>query len=488
MNRLALALAVAVALVVALSLGIWLGLTQGGTLMAGLESLTGMRPPALIDAEAKEAMPGVPAAAESSAASTEGKGKILYYRHPMGLPEISYEPKKDSMGMDYIAVYENEAADDADIVRVSLDKVQKLGVKTEPAMVRDVMRTVRAVGTVQLDERGMATVTTKFEGWIEKLIVNTTGQPVRRGQPLMEIYSPDLVVAQQEYLIAWQTLRRLQGASAEARASAQRFVDAALQRLRNWDISEPQLKRLREQGTASRRMTIFSPAGGHVMEKMVQQGMRVMPGEPLYEIADLSTVWLVADVFEQDLGLIRIGEKVRISVNAYPGETFSGTVSFIYPTIAPATRTAKVRIEIPNPEDRLKPNMYATVEIAARIGATAVVAVPESAVLDSGMRQAVLIERGEGRYEPRLVKLGARADGIVEVREGLAEGEKVVVSANFLIDAESNLQAALRAFVADEPDASSPTGPDAAPVALEQQFLNADSPVANEPDRRRDTP
>jgi membrane fusion protein, copper/silver efflux system len=226
-------------------------------------------------------------------------------------------------------------------------------------------------------------------------------------------------------------------------------------------------------------LTIFSPAGGHVMEKMVLQGMRVMPGEPLYEIADLSTVWLVADVFEQDLGLIRIGEQVRISVNAYPGETFTGTVSFIYPTIAPETRTAKVRVEIPNPDDRLKPDMYASVEIAAPVGATQVVSVPESAVLDSGTRQAVLIERGEGRYEPRLVKLGARADGVVEVREGLAAGEEVVVSANFLIDAESNLQAALRAFVAGEPDASSPTVSDAAPIVQEQQFLKTDSPVAN---------
>jgi Cu(I)/Ag(I) efflux system membrane fusion protein len=188
---------------------------------------------------------------------------------------------------------------------------------------------------------------------------------------------------------------------------------------------------------------------------MVQQGMRVMPGEPLYEIADLSTVWLVADVFEQDLSLVHIGETVRISVNAYPGETFTGTVGFIYPTIAPETRTAKVRIEIPNHDVRLKPDMYASIEIAAPAGATQVVAVPESAVLDSGTRQAVLIERGEGRYEPRLVKLGTRADSVVEVREGLSAGEKVVVSANFLIDAESNLQAALRAFVADASPSSS---------------------------------
>jgi Cu(I)/Ag(I) efflux system membrane fusion protein len=457
-----------IAVLAAAGAGIWLGMHYGAAVESALETVTGLEISIPASAQVGDATTvgtvGTPLSGEAVNAQVaetttgtpdHGKGKVLYYRHPMGLPEISYEPKKDSMGMDYIPVYENEAAESADTVQVSLDKVQKLGVKTEPAMLRDVMRTVRAVGTVQLDERSMATVTTKFEGWIENLHVNTTGQPVTRGQPLMEIYSPDLVLAQQEYLIAWQTLQRLQAASAESRASAQRFVDAALQRLRNWDISEAQLRRLREQGAASRRLTIFSPAGGHVMEKMVQQGMRVMPGEPLYEIADLSTVWLVADVFEQDLGLIRIGETVRMSVNAYPGETFTGTVSFIYPAIVPETRTAKVRIEIANPDDRLKPDMYATVEIVAPVGATQVVSVPESAVLDSGTRQAVLIERGEGRYEPRLVKLGARADGVVEVREGLAAGERVVVSANFLIDAESNLQAALRAFVADAPATNS---------------------------------
>jgi membrane fusion protein, copper/silver efflux system len=467
-----------VVLPVAASGGIWVGMQHGAAVESVVHELTGMRISMPAAAQVSDA-PTAPAGGatgdpagntQTASATTEapgnGKGKIVYYRHPMGLPEISYEPKKDSMGMDYIPVYENEAAETADTVQVSLDKVQKLGVKTEPAMLRDVMRTVRAVGTVRLDERSMATVTTKFEGWIEKLHVNTTGQPVRRDQPLMEIYSPDLVLGQQEYLIAWQTLQQLEGASAASRASAQRFVDAALQRLRNWDISEAQLKRLRAQGTASRRLTIFSPAGGHVMEKMVQQGMRVMPGEPLYEIADLSTVWLVADVFEQDLGLIHIGETVRMSVNAYPGETFTGTVSFIYPSIAPETRTAKVRIEIPNADDRLKPDMYATLEIAAPVGAMQVVSVPESAILDSGTRQAVLVERGEGRYEPRLVKLGARADGVVEVREGLAAGEKVVVSANFLIDAESNLQAALRAFVADAPATNAGgSGPGAATPA-----------------------
>lgn len=477
MKRFAVALAGVVAMTVLLAAGIWLGMSRGTILVADLQAMTGVELPVMTGAEARETMPLQPSsdtAAKSlttAAAPDEGDRNVLYYRNPMGLPDISYEPKKDSMGMDYIPVYEDDAANEGNVVRVSLDKVQKLGVKTEPAVLRDVMRTVRAVGTVQLDERGQAVVTTKFEGWIEKLHVNTTGQSVKRGQALMDIYSPELVLVQQEYLVAWQTLQNLQGAGAEVRVSAQKLVDAALQRLRNWDISEGQLERLRKRGTVSRRLTVHAPAGGQVMEKMVVEGMRIMPGEPLYKLADLSTVWVLADVFEQDLGLVSEGRVARISVNAYPGETFDGTVGFVYPAVSRETRTAKVRIEIANPDGRLKADMYATVELAAPVAADHVVTVPESAVLDSGTRQAVLVERGEGRYEPREVNLGARADGVVEIREGLADGERVVVSANFLIDAESNLQAALKAFVADAPtaaplpttaqDASATAGPSA---------------------------
>lgn len=388
-----------------------------------------------------------PPAAE---AKPTGKGKILYYRNPMGLPDTSPVPKKDWMGMDYIPVYEGEEADDGSVT-VSLAKVQRLGVQTEPVQTRELARTVRAVGTVQLDESRLAVVTTKFEGWIEKLHVNTTGQPVRRGQPLMEVYSPELVVAQQEYLVAWRALQDLAHAGEDVRTSAERLVEGALAKLRNWDISDDQIQRLRREGTVTRRIALRAPANGIVLEKPALEGMRFMPGELLFKTADLSRVWLIAEVFEQDLGAVREGQPARITVNAFPGLEFTGTVEFIYPTLARDTRTARVRIVVPNPDGRLRADMYASVALEAKTGTGPALAVPESAVINSGTRQVVLVERGEGRYEPRAVKIGAAADGYYEVREGLKPDERVVVSANFLIDAESNLRAALRSFTA--PDA-----------------------------------
>lgn len=392
----------------------------------------------------------------SDGAATGGKArKILYYRNPMGLPDSSPVPKKDAMGMDYVPVYEGDEPQGPQ-VKISLDKVQKLGVKIEPAALRQLTRTVRAVGTVQADERRLHTVTPRFEGWIQKLHVNTTGQPVRRGDALMEIYSPDLVTAQQEYLIAWKGVQAVQGSGADIQASMKQLMESALQRLRNWDISEEELKRLQRENAARQSLTLRAPANGVVIEKMAVEGMRIMPGEPLYRIADLSTVWLLGDVFEQDLGMVRPGQPARITVNAYPEKRFEGKVTFIYPTLAGETRTAKVRVELPNPGGLLKPAMYASVEIAATPGKGKTLTVPDSAVLDSGTRQIVLVERGEGLYQPREVKLGARADGYVEVLDGIQAGENVVVSANFLIDAESNLKAALGSFGGHAADGGAP--------------------------------
>jgi Cu(I)/Ag(I) efflux system membrane fusion protein len=380
------------------------------------------------------------------------KGKILYYRNPMGLPDTSPTPKKDPMGMDYIPIYEGE--DDGSTVKVSLDKVQRLGVRTEPAALRELHRTVRAVGTIQVDERRQAVVTTKFEGFIEKLHVNATGQVVRGGEPLLDFYAPELVAAQQEYLLAWHSLHDMAGASADVRSAAQQIANAALQRLRNWDISDDQVKHLQRSGTFTRTLSLRSPADGVVLEKGAVEGMRFAPGDALYRIADLSTVWLIADVFEQDLAAVREGQPAKLTVAAYPGTEFTGKVAFIYPTVARETRTAKVRVEVPNPDGRLKIDMYGNVELTAPVTAGTVVAVPDSAVLNSGARQAVLVDRGEGRFEPREVKLGAQADGFTEIRSGLKAGEPVVVAANFLIDAESNLRAALRSFTADDQSAA----------------------------------
>ena len=373
--------------------------------------------------------------------------KILYYRNPMGLPDTSPAPKKDQMGMDYIPVYDgDEPQTGAPTVKISPDKVQKLGVRTAAVELRELTRTVQAVATIQANERQLHTVSPRFEGWIEKLHVNTTGQLVRLGEPLLEVYSPDLVNAQQEYLIAWKGVQAVKGASPEVEANMRTLMDSALQRLRNWDISEVELLRLQQEGKARQSITLRALASGVVMEKRAVAGMRFMPGEMLYQIADLSSVWLLADVFEQDIGLVRQGQMVKIRVDAYPDKAFTGKVTFIYPTVVAETRTARVRIELPNPAGLLKPAMYARVEIASGRGRGKVLAVPDSAVLDTGTRQLVLIQRGEGAFEPRTVKLGMRTDGYIEVLDGIKAGENVVISANFLIDAESNLKAALSGF------------------------------------------
>lgn len=397
---------------------------------------------------------------EQQAMETPGEErKILYYRHPMGLPDSSPVPKKDEMGMDYIPVYEGGEPAIEGAVKISLDKVQKLGVKTERVTMRDLTRTVRAVGTIEASERLTYTITPKFDGWVERLYVNTTGERVQRGQALLDAYSPELLATQQEYLIALRGIRAVKDGSPEIQGRMQDLVDSALQRLDYWDISSKELRELRTEGKVKRILTFRSSVDGVVLDKPVLKGMRFMPGEMLFKIADLSTVWLIAEVFEQDLGLVRPQQEVRLGVESYPGRDFTGTVVFVYPTLNPATRTGRVRVEIPNPDLLLKPAMYANVAIAADPDQPEVLAVPDSAVLDSGVRQVVLVERGEGLFEPREVKLGARADGYFEVLDGLREEDQVVVSANFLIDADSNLKTALGSFGGHSGHGAAPAAP-----------------------------
>ena len=260
------------------------------------------------------------------------RGRVLYYRNPMGLPDISPVPKKNSMGMDYIPVHEGEAADGSGIVQVSPQRVQMLGVRTEGVERRDLVRQISAVGTVRFDERRTFFVSTKFEGWIERLLVNATGQTVRHGQPLMHIYSPDLLLAQQEYATLRASLAQ-PGGTATSEDASRRLLDGALQRLRYLDFPEEDLAAL-QQGTAPRRtLTLRSPYTGTVVEKKAVEGMRFMPGEPLYTIVDLSQVWLIAEVFEQDLAGVAVGQTATIEVRAFPGRTFTGRVAFIYPTV-----------------------------------------------------------------------------------------------------------------------------------------------------------
>jgi len=387
------------------------------------------------------------APAAAGAGNTKGERKLLYYRNPMGLPDTSPTPKKDPMGMDYIPVYAGEEAPgsaDAQI-SISTEKVQRLGVRTEPARLRTLDRTIRAVGRIEPDERRIYAIAPKFEGYVERLHVNATGQSVGRGQPLFEVYSPELVSAQREYAIAVQGVQSLRDAGNDSQSAMSRLAEASLARLKNWDISEDQLKALAASGETRRTLTFHSPVSGIVTEKKALQGMRFMPGEALYQIADLSAIWVIAEVFEQDIGLVKSGARTSVRISAYPDKTFTGAVTYIYPTLKAETRTVAVRIELANPGNLLKPGMYAQVELPVS-AKRAVITVPVSAVIDSGTRRIVLVQAAPGRFEPREVKLGSRSDNYVEVIDGVKDGEQVVVTANFLIDAESNLKAALSGF------------------------------------------
>ncbi len=376
--------------------------------------------------------------------TTAGPRKIIFYRNPMGLPDTSPVPKKDSMGMDYIPVYEGEEQDDG-TVKVSLDKIQRSGVRTEPVGTRVIVQPIRAVGTVKIDERRLTIVTLRSDGYIEELFVNTIGQSVRSGEPLFRVYSSQIQLAQIDLMVAMRAAPR-----SATGPDADRLLDGAMQRLRNLGIPESRIREVRETGGNPRTIDWPSPASGTVIEKRVVKGQRVMAGEELYRIADLSQVWVIADVAESDLAAIKTGTRATVTFRAYPTQPVEGSVTFIYPEVRPETRTVRVRIELSNPDGRLKADMYADVVFQAGADEPSVVAIPISAVIDSGTRQVVLVARGEGRFEPRPVKLGRRGDSYIEVMEGLKEGEEVVTAATFLIDAESNLRAALKAFTPAE--------------------------------------
>ncbi len=385
--------------------------------------------------EAMTATAGV----EHQAPTKDGR-KILYYRNPMGHPDTSPVPKKDSMGMDYIPVYADEQEDDGTTVKVSLDKVQRTGVRTEKVEKRIVSRPVRGVGTIQHDESRLWIVTVRSDGYIEELFVNKTGQHVRQGEALFRFYSPQIQIAQADLMVALRAHERRSGSFSDN-------LEGAMQKLRNLDVPESRIEEVRKTMSNPRTIDWASPATGDVVEKRVIQGQRVMAGDELFRIADHSQVWVVADIAEADIGEIAVGTRATVTLRAFPGEPQEGVVTFIYPELMkPETRTIAVRIELPNPDGKMRPGMYADVIFHAGNDHPAVVAVPVSAVIDSGTRQAVLVAKGDGRFEPREVKLGSRGDGYTEVTEGLSEGEEVVTSANFLIDAESNLKAALQGF------------------------------------------
>jgi Cu(I)/Ag(I) efflux system membrane fusion protein len=318
---------------------------------------------------------------------------------------------------------------------------QIIGITSATVERATLKKTIRAVARVDFDERRLTEVTFKIGGWVQDLFVDYTGKQVHKGEPLLTLYSPDLVTSQEEYLLALQTRDQLAHSSLpEARDGSQGLVEAARRRLLLWDLTPPQIKALEERGAPQTYLPLFAPASGIVVEKMAVKGMRVEPGMKLYRIADLSRVWLYVDIYESEVPLVHEGQQATISLSYYPGETFSGTITYIYPYLDPQTRTNKVRLEFANPHGKFKPGMYANSEIAVSLGTR--LTIPESAVLQSGLRQLVFVEQGQGVFAPRAVKLGVKADSRFTVLDGLTAGERVVTSGNFLLDSESKLQSA----------------------------------------------
>ena len=373
-----------------------------------------------------------------------GEHKPLYYRNPMGLADTSPIPKRDSMGMDYIPVYaDDKAANDGQTVKISLDRVQRSGVRSVAAQMRRLALPVHAQSKIAMDESSLRMVTLLTPALIDKLYVNTTGQAVKAGEPLFRLVSPEIVNAELEYRIAISGTGSRQGPG----------IDGALRRIRNLGLPKSLMDQLTGSGDLPLSIDWPSPVTGTVIEKMVVEGERVDAGRPLFKIADLSKLWVIAEVAEQDLGLVHTGARVSLTFRAIPGETIEGRVAFVYPEVMAETRTGRIRIDLANPTGRFKPEMYAEAVIDAASSDAETITVPVDAVIDSGSQQVVIIDKGDGKFEPRPVTTGMRNQDFVEVKSGLAAGENVVTSANFLIDAESNLRAALKAFTAEpKPD------------------------------------
>lgn len=389
---------------------------------------------------------GATASARTSVPDQTQSKRILYYRNPMGLADTSPVPKKDSMGMDYIPVYADDAGEPGTI-KISLDKVQRLGVRTAKVSRQVLNESVVLSGTLAADERKLAVVSLKFPANIVKLHVAATGEKVRKGQRLFDIQSPFILQQETTLAIALRAKdvsRELDDVYARTNARSEATARA---RLRLYEVPEAEIARLIRTQEATGNITWRAPQDGAVIEKPIVVGMQAEPGATLYRLADLSNIWVIAEAPEQALSIARPGATARITFNAFPGDVFEGKVTFAYPEVAMTTRTVKVRIELANPDGLLIPGMFASVEVAAPSG-EAVLTVPDSALIDSGSRQVVLVARGEGLFEPRAVAVGRRANRVVEIRSGLKDGESVVTSATFLIDAESNLRAALQSFTA----------------------------------------
>lgn len=334
---------------------------------------------------------------------------------------------------------DNQTAE-APLVEIPTDKQQLIGVRTYVANMQPMGKTIRSVGKIEYDERRLSTVNSKLDGWIETLHVDYTGRLVKKGEPLAEIYSPELMATQQEYLnvLKWTSQKRDDGIAKMLAKDADAILEATRNRLKLKDITDEQIKNIETTGKPIRTFTVYSPSNGYVVQKSALRGMKISAGEKLFDVADLSTLWIVADIYEYELPLIRVGQTAQISISYLPGKIFSSKIDYVYPSLSGDTRTAKVRFTIPNVSEALKPQMFTNIEIKIEMGKRLLV--PDDAVIDTGVRQIIYVDKGEGFYEPREVMIGLKSDGMTEITKGLKAGEKVASSANFLIDSEAQLK------------------------------------------------
>lgn len=410
-------------------------------------------------------VPGCGRGNESSGPAAAGERKVLYWRSPMDATFVSDKPGKDRMGMELVPVYEGDEQEARGVVRIDRGTVQKIGVRTARVTRRPVSREIRTVGIVTYDETRLVHVHTKVNGWLQELYADFTGEFVRKGQPLFSIYSPELVSTQQEYLLALKAQRYLADSPVpEIAGGAQDLLQSTRERLRLFDIREEHLKELVASGQPSTTLDLHAPIDGFVTEKMALEGMYVTPAMKLYTIADLSHVWIDADVYEYEVPLVREGQAATVTSAYDPGQVLHGRVAYVYPYLDPKTRTVKVRLDFTNPNLRLKPDMYVDVKLETGQPVTSV-AVPKEAVLRTGKRDVVFIDLGDGRFQSREVELGIEAPEYYQVLSGLSEGDVVVVSAQFLLDSESNLREAVERMT--DSDSQSPENPQAADKAHE---------------------
>ena len=398
-----------------------------------------------------------PASKEKGAFSKDGQPasgrKILYWTDPMMPGFKSDKPGKSPMGMDLEPVYEEETAATKALppgtVRIKPEMQQMIGVEYGEVTEQQLSKTILTVGRLAYDETKIARIQTRIEGWIEKVFVDFAGMLVKKGQPLFSVYSPELFSAQQELLIAKKTMETLAASEfKDLSANAESLYHSTKERLRLWNITEGEIKQIEAKGAPLRALTFNSPISGFVLTRNAYPGQRIAPDTELYSIADLTTIWMLADVFEYEVANIHLGQTATMTLASFPGETFTGSVSYVYPGLDSSSRTLKIRLQFPNPNFKLKPDMWANVSLKIDYGRQ--LAVPRSAVLDSGTEQIIFVALGDGYFEPRKIQLGAQVGNLYTILGGLQRGEKIVTSGNFLIDSESKLKSALSGMTSPE--------------------------------------